>query len=180
MNEERKNLNNFQYFLLFFFIYAFIGWLLETFYAFYELGHFTKRGFLFGPICPLYGYGALILIAFLNKYKNSGIKLFLISAIVFSIFEYIAGYALDAMFADRWWDYTGELLNLNGRISLFFSIAWGVIAILFINHIHPFIEKKTNKLLSKIPYWIQFTVLKLLFIYLVTDTFLSSIKYLKI
>ncbi|MCI8485784.1 MAG: putative ABC transporter permease, partial [Clostridia bacterium] len=60
--------------ILYFFIFAFLGWILESLYSVYELGHFTKRGFLYGPICPIYGYGAIMLITFLNKYKNNSFK----------------------------------------------------------------------------------------------------------
>ncbi len=156
------------------------GWLLETLYALFMLGHFTNRGFLYGPICPIYGWGAIILIVLLQKYKSNSIKLFFYSAIIFSIFEYIVGFALDALFAAKWWDYTNDFMNLNGRISIFYSFAWGIIAILFINHIHPFIEKCTNKVLKRIPkiYYIIFT--NFLLVVLIIDTILSSVKYLNL
>lgn len=174
----KKPLSKFQYILLYFFTYAFIGWVLETFYAVYELGHFTKRGFLLGPICPIYGYGAVILLMFLSKYKDNSFKLFFFSAIVFSLFEYVAGFALDALFAAKWWDYSNEFFNLNGRISIFFSFVWGIIALIFINHVHPFIKRKLEKLLDKIPYAFQTYLIRFFFLIFITDTILSSIKYL--
>ena len=139
-----------------------------------------KRGFLFGPLCPIYGYGGIILINFLNKYKKQPLKLFFMCSIVFSVFEYIAGFALDALFSARWWDYTDEFLNLNGRISIFFSIVWGVFGILFINYIHPFIERKTKIVLKKIPSKIRKIAINLIFIAILTDTILSSLNYLGI
>lgn len=166
------------YLLLYFLIYAFIGWLLETFYAITTLGHFIKRGFLFGPLCPIYGWGAIILISGLKKYKSNSLKLFFVSAIVFSIFEYLVGYALDALFCAKWWDYSNDFMNLNGRISIFFSFAWGIIAIVFANHIHPFIEKKVKKFLDKIPEYIQFYSIRFAICIVIIDTILSSIKYL--
>jgi len=178
--EKHKNLTKSQYLILYFFIYAFIGWLLETAYSFFVLGHFTKRGFLYGPLCPIYGWGAVILIGFLGKYKKDSIKLFLYSAIIFSIFEYVVGFGLDALFAERWWDYTNEFMNLNGRISIFYSFAWGIIAILFINHIQPFFEIKIKKLLRKIPYIFQLTSLRIIVITILIDTIASSIRYLNI
>lgn len=177
---DKKKVSTFRYFLLYFLIYAFIGWLLETFYAISTLGYFVKRGFLYGPLCPIYGWGAIILLSLLQKYKSNSVKLFFASAIIFSTFEYIVGFALDALFATKWWDYTNDFMNLNGRISIFYSFAWGIIAILFINHIHPFIEKNVNKLLNKIPSSIYATILKIGLIIVVIDTFLSSIKYLNI
>lgn len=178
MNHKTKLTTNFRFLLLYFFIYAFIGWLLETFYGFSVLNYFTKRGFLYGPLCPIYGFGAAILISCLKKYKSSSIKLFFYSAVIFSVFEYIAGFALDALFAGRWWDYTNDFMNLNGRISLFYSFAWGIIAILFINHIHPFLEKHTKRILKKIPPLAQTLLIQVAFISFLVDFVFSSIKYL--
>lgn len=173
-----KKMTNFRYLLLYLLIYAFIGWLLETFYAVTTLGHFVKRGFLYGPLCPIYGWGAIILISVLQKYKSNSLKLFFYSAIVFSLFEYTVGFALDALFAAKWWDYTNDFMNLNGRISIFFSFAWGIIAIIFINHVHPFIEKKVNEILKKIPDLAQTILLQIALIAFILDTILSCIKYL--
>ena len=168
-----------RYLLLYYLIYAIIGWLLETAYAVGTLGHFVKRGFLFGPLCPIYGWGAVILISFLKKYKSKPFKLFLYSAIIFSVFEYIVGFALDALFAERWWDYTNDFINLNGRISLFYSFGWGIIALIFIHFIHPFVEKIVKKVLKKIPVNLQTAIIDISFVILVLDTVLSSIRYLK-
>lgn len=173
-----KKMTTFKYLLLYLLIYAFIGWLLETFYAVTTLGHFVKRGFLYGPLCPIYGWGAIILISVLQKYKSNSLKLFFYSAIVFSLFEYTVGFALDALFAAKWWDYTNDFMNLNGRISIFFSFAWGIIAIIFINHVHPFIEKKVNEILKKIPDLAQTILLQIALIIFILDTILSCIKYL--
>lgn len=176
--KKHKKLNKLYYMLLIFFIYAFIGWLLETSYALYYAGHFVKRGFLFGPICPIYGYGAVIMVNYLKKYKKNSFKLFIYSALIFSILEYIAGFALDALFAAKWWDYTNEFFNLNGRISIFYSFVWGIFAILFVNHIHPFLEKHLKKVLSKIPYYVQIITLYILTSVYIIDTAFSITKYL--
>lgn len=180
MKQNIKQLTNYRFLLLYFLIYACIGWLLETVYGFVVLGHFTKRGFLYGPLCPIYGFGAVILISGLKKYKSNSIKLFFYSAIIFSVFEYVAGFALDALFAGRWWDYTNDFLNLNGRISIFYSLAWGIIAILFINHIHPFVERHTKQMVKKIPIFVQTIIIRSAFIGVLVDLVFSSIKYLSI
>lgn len=174
----KKRLSKSYILFMYFLLFSFLGWLLETFYSIYELGHFTKRGFLYGPICPIYGFGALILILFFSKYKRKNIKLFIYAAIIFSFFEYIVGYGMDALFATKWWDYTNEFFNLNGRISIFYSFIWGIAAILFINNIYPFFKKKLNIILSKIPYKLQLYSLQLLGIILLVDTFLSFAKNL--
>lgn len=70
VSKKKVKLNRIQLLILYFFLFAFLGWVMETLYAIYNLGHFVKRGFLYGPICPIYGYGALMLIIFFNKYQN--------------------------------------------------------------------------------------------------------------
>lgn len=175
---NRKKLSRPQTLLLYFLIFSFLGWLLETLYSLYELGHFTKRGFLYGPLCPIYGWGALILILFFNKYKGKNIKLFLYAAVIFSVFEYAVSYGMDALFAAKWWDYSNEFFNLNGRISIFYSFVWGIAAILFVNNIYPFFKKKLNIILSKIPYKVQLSILYILFTILLLDNFLSFARYL--
>ena len=79
---DNKQLSRVQLLLYYFILFSFIGWLLETLYSVYELGHFTKRGFLYGPLCPIYGYGSLILILFFTKYKKKSIRLFIYELIV--------------------------------------------------------------------------------------------------
>lgn len=178
LSKKETNIVSIRFLLLYFFIYAILGWILETLYALGILGHIVKRGFLYGPLCPIYGWGAVILISCLKRYKSKPLKLFVYSAIIFSFFEYIASFALDALFADRWWDYTNEFMNLNGRISIFFSFAWGVIALIFIHFIHPFIEKITKKVLKKIPINVQIIFMNIIVAVWSTDTILSTIKYL--
>lgn len=177
-SKSKNKLSKFYTYILYFLIFSFLGWLMETAYSFYELGHFTKRGFLYGPLCPIYGWGALILILFFNKYKGKNIKLFVYAAIVCSAFEYLVGYGMDALFSTKWWDYTNEFMNLNGRISIFYSFAWGVIAILFINFVYPFFEKVLNKVLSKIPYKVQLFSLRFLALIFIFDTVMSFAKNL--
>ena len=175
---NRKKLPRVYIYILYFLLFSFIGWILETCFSFYALGHFTKRGFLYGPLCPIYGWGALILIMFFSTYKKHNLKLFIYAALIFSIFEYIVSFGMEALFSLKWWDYTGEFMNLNGRISIFYSFAWGIIAILVINFIYPFFKKKINILLSKIPYKVQFITINILICVFLADTVLSFIRYL--
>ena len=175
---SQKKLPRAYLYFIYFIVFAFIGWLIETAYSFYSLGHFTKRGFLYGSLCPIYGWGAIILIMFFSTYKKKNFKLFIYSAIIFTLFEYLVSFGMEALFSLKWWDYTEEFMNLNGRVSIFYSFAWGIIAILVINFIYPFFKKKINLLLSKIPYGIQVTVVYVLFAIFATDTVLSFIRYL--
>lgn len=178
ISNTSSKLPKFYTYILYFFIFSCLGWILETLYSFIVLGHFTNRGFLFGPICPIYGFGALILIIFLGRYKNNALKLFTYSAIVFSIFEYFVSYMLEALFQTYWWDYTNDFFNLNGRISIFYSFAWGISAIIFCGHIYPYFKKKLNIILSKISYRTKIFIINLLIIIWVIDTIISCINYL--
>lgn len=126
MKNTGKTLSNFHKIVIYFVIYAFLGWVCEEIFCVVSTHQFVKRGFLFGPICPIYGYGAIILLFLLKDYKNKPIKLFFLSAIIFSVFEYITDFFLQALFSTKWWDYTGQFLNLNGRITLSFSLIWGI------------------------------------------------------
>lgn len=172
-----KKLSKVQTYILYFFLFAILGWIMETIYSFIVLGHFTKRGFLYGPLCPIYGYGALILIIFLGKYRKHSLKLFVYSAIIFSIFEYFASYILEVLFHSHWWNYNNDFFNLNGRISIFYSFAWGIIAIIFVGHLYPFFKRKLNTILSKISYNTKSLILVLTCIIYIIDTIASCIQH---
>lgn len=164
--------------IMYFLIYSFLGWILESFYAVLVLGHFVKRGFLFGPICPIYGFGAVIFILIFDGLKGHNVKKFFISMIVFSIFEFVASWILEMIFHLRWWDYSDAMFNIQGRICLSFSIVWGLAGIIFSNYLHPFIEKKTEKLLQKVAFPMQKATIYALAFVLIADFVLSSIRYI--
>ncbi len=165
---------------MYFLIYSFLGWCLETFYAVLVLGHFVKRGFLFGPICPIYGFGAVIFILIFDGLKGHNVKKFLISMIVFSIFEFAASWILEMVFHLRWWDYSDAMFNIQGRICLSFSLVWGFAGVIFSNYLHPFIEKKMEKVLQKFTIPIQKATIYAFASVLIIDFIFSSIKYIKL
>lgn len=164
--------------LIYFFIYAFLGWILETVYCLLTLGVFQKRGFLYGPICPIYGIGAVLLILALRKIKGNNIIKFFTCMIVFSVFEYFVSYLLEILFGLRWWDYSNEFLNIQGRVSLVFSIAWGVLGVLFVEKIHPWIQQKIQKRIQILSCKKQVILISSLCVLLIIDTVFSVIKYL--
>ena len=176
-NRFNRRLTKFQCYLTYFFIFSFVGWFLETIYSYFVLGHFANRGFLFGPVCPIYGFGALILLVFLDKFKDQPIKLFFAAVIVFSIFEYFIGYALDALYNLWLWDYRNEFLNINGRICLFFSIAWGVVALVFNYILFPVFFFFLSFISSKIPIKLQVIAINLCTMIFVIDVLYSLIQY---
>jgi uncharacterized membrane protein len=140
-----------EYYYLFysFIIYAFLGWVLEVMYHIYTDKKFINRGFLFGPICPIYGVSAVFFIAFLTPLKSSSILIFLGGVFVASAVEFVTGYVMEMLFKAKWWDYSDERFNIKGYICLKFSIIWGVIALVFMKVIDPQISKLTYWIISQ-------------------------------
>lgn len=179
MKIKFKN-NKFSIYASYFFAYSIFGWCMETLYAIITLGYFTKRGFLFGPICPIYGCGALILIFFFSNYKKNAIKLFFYAGAVFSVFEYFVAFLLEATLRVKCWDYTNDFFNLNGRITIFYSIGWGILAILFISKIHPFVRKRLDTATKKIPIAVRHITLYGIIAIFATDCVFSLMHYIKL
>ncbi len=129
-------------------IFSIIGLIIETLFCYATTGVIEcRKGLIWGPLCPVYGVGATVLITLLKQYKNSTIKLFLLGCILGNIVEYTLSYMLEAMYGTRFWDYSYIRLNLNGRICIKYSMFWGILAVLLIKLIEPPI----NKLINKIP-----------------------------
>lgn len=164
--------------ILYFFVYSFLGWIIETIYALFVHGYFVKRGFLYGPICPIYGFGAIVLILLTKKiYKKPFIK-FLIATIAFTLFEYVVSIMLENIFGLRWWDYSNDFLNIQGRISLIYSLFWGLIGWILLEKLHPIIKNKVEKINEIKGNNIQLIFAITLTIILMCDTVFSVIKYL--
>lgn len=122
-----------------FFIYGFFGWCVEVGFCGVESGKFVNRGFLNGPICPIYGVGAVVVILCLTPISHNALLLFFGSAILTSALELVTGFALDKIFHARWWDYSDKPFNIGGYICLKFSIYWGFVCIALMRGIHPVI-----------------------------------------
>lgn len=145
-------------------------------------GTFVKRGFLYGPICPIYGFGAVILIVvndLISKKTDSIIVKTIVMTIIFTVFEYIVSFVFETIFGIRWWDYTNEFLNLHGRVCLMFSLVWAVGTILFIKLFYQPLEKIIQKIREKIPCKFMAIVLIIAIIGTITDFVLSVLKYIK-
>ena len=122
---------------LLFIIYSFMGWVMEVIVTWPETKCFVNRGFLIGPICPIYGFGALSMIFLLFRFHDPFL-LFVTSLIVCSILEYVTSYAMEKLFNARWWDYSHLKFNLNGRICLQNSIGFGLLGVALAYYINPF------------------------------------------
>lgn len=125
------------HFLWIFFIYAFLGWCMEVSFAALVSGTFVNRGFLNGPVCPIYGFGVVIVLSCLEPLKESLLLLFVGSVVLTSALEWLTGFVLEKIFHQRWWDYSDEPFNLGGYICLRFSIAWGLACLFVVKILHP-------------------------------------------
>lgn len=122
-----------------FIAYSVIGWAYESTICSIDEKKLINRGFLNGPLCPVYGCGALVVVFFLNNKTDDIFILFMSGAILTCIVEYITSYALEKLFHARWWDYSDKKFNLNGRICLLGAVVFGILTVLVIKFIHPFI-----------------------------------------
>ena len=158
--------------IAYFIVYSFIGWLIESLYKSFLQKKWIDSGFLNGPICPIYGIGALIMYLFLNNYKMNLILVFILGVIILSIWEFLVGIFLEKAFNTKYWDYSNNKFNIKGRICLFNSLCWGVLAVIFIAFLHPFISSK----IDLIPQNILIIAVSILSAYIVGDTIQSVVK----
>ena len=140
-------MESFFIFFMYFFIYSVLGWIVETLYCRTLDGKWTNRGFLFGPYCPIYGFGALIIIAFLQNFKSSFIAVFFLGMIFTSILEYLTSFLLEKLFDAKWWDYSKMKFNINVRICLLNSLEFAFLGVVLTYIVHPTI----SNLILKIP-----------------------------
>lgn len=122
-------------------MYAFIGWLMEVICKGIELKKFVNRGFLIGPICPIYGYGVLGIILLIGRNTADPLAVFLKSIFVCSLLEYFTSYLMEKLFKARWWDYGRRKYNINGRICLETMIPFGLLGCFVVFLLHPLVEK---------------------------------------
>lgn len=129
------------YFITYLIVYSFAGWVLESICKTVAQRKFVNSGFLYGPFCPIYGFGAIIMLLFLNFLKEKPLLLFVAAFFVLSIWEYIVGVFLEKVFKTKYWDYSHLKFNIQGRVCLKNSLFWGILGVIFICYIHPFIEE---------------------------------------
>lgn len=112
-----------------FIIFSFVGWTLEVLYGKFITKKFVNRGFLVGPLCPIYGVGCVLIYLLLNRYYNDPIILFIAAMAICSVLEYTASFLLEKIFKVRWWDYKTMKYNINGRICLEMIIPFGILGL---------------------------------------------------
>lgn len=156
------------YFLLFI-IYATLGWLIEVIGKLIEKKRFINRGFLIGPYCPIYGFGALAITFLLKKYTSDIIALFVMAILVCGTLEYLTSYFMEKIFHARWWDYSTKKFNINGRVCLNTIILFGLLGCFIMYVSNPFLLKVLNALPDLALYILSTT----LFIIFIVDNIIS-------
>lgn len=157
-------------------IYSFLGWCAEVAFAAVRHGRFVNRGFLNGPVCPIYGYGVLCVLLILEPVKDNLLLLFFGSMFFTSAIEFIVGFIMEQLFHDKWWDYSNNPFNIKGYVCLEFSIIWGIACVLVVDVIHPMIYSLIKKLSTPVGIWIMLALLALL----IVDAILTLLAMLKL
>lgn len=137
-------MHNFIFFFSLFMIYSFAGWIIEIIFIGIKNRKFVDRGFLLGPYCPIYGIGGLLITCVLQKRPDDLFLCFIYAVIIGSILEYITSYIMEKLFKARWWDYSNAIGNINGRICLVNSCLFGLLGVILVNYINPFIYDCLN------------------------------------
>lgn len=162
--------------MTYFVIYSFLGFCLETVYGLLTKGVIESRqSFLYGPFCGIYGVGATIMILLLQYFKKNNYTLFLGGCVIGSIIEYLVSFFGELILHVKWWDYSNEPFNLNGRVCLFYSIAWGVIAVYLVGHFNPRVDKFIDKVKKKFPKYILPIISDICTFLLLADCIISGV-----
>ena len=159
-------------YILLFFIYAFIGWCIEVVAKIIDDRKFVNRGFLIGPILPIYGIGVL-LILLVSKPGDNFIVIFLKAIFVCSILEYFTSWVMEVFFKTRWWDYSQRRFNLNGRICLNTMIPFGILGLLVVYVLNPFF----TFLIDHSPYVVN-VIFVGIFVFFILLDFIITVKVL--
>ncbi len=157
---------------LWFVVYSVIGWSYETALCSFLRKGFVNRGFLNGPYCPIYGFGALLIILLLGGIKHP-LLLFLAATLVTGSLEYLTSWAMEKLFHARWWDYSDKPFNIKGRVYLRGLVVFGIFALLLVHGLHPLMASLT----AGVPADTRRIVALALFSFLLTDTVYTVTKF---
>ena len=152
----------FYYFLL----YSFIGWCWEVFYVYLRTGKVVNRGFLSGPFCPIYGFGASAVYIVLDPVANNNFAIFFGGMILATVLEYFTGTIMENLFHAKWWDYSDIKFNLKGRICLPVSIGWGFFSVIMMRIMHPAVKS----VVAALPHAVGNVLMYIIIGYFVADT----------
>lgn len=163
------------YSILYFFVYGFLGWCTEVIFAAFKQHRFVNRGFLNGPICPIYGVGVTLVIACLEAFQSNLLLLYISPVILVTVLEGVTGWAMDKLFHNKWWDYSKLPFNIGGYVCLLFSLIWGVACVFIVYFVHPLI----HQVLSLIPHTAGIALIAILGIALLSDIIVTTSAIVK-
>ena len=163
------------YSILYFFVYGFLGWCTEVIFAAFKQHRFVNRGFLNGPICPIYGVGVTLVLACLEAFQSNLLLLYISSVILVTVLEGVTGWAMDKLFHNKWWDYSKLPFNIGGYVCLLFSLIWGVACVFIVYFVHPLI----HQVLSLIPHTAGIALIAILGIALLSDIIVTTSAIVK-
>ncbi|NSI19861.1 putative ABC transporter permease [[Ruminococcus] gnavus] len=163
------------YSILYFFVYGFLGWCTEVIFAAFKQHRFVNRGFLNGPICPIYGVGVTLVIACLEAFQSNLLLLYISSVILVTVLEGVTGWAMGKLFHNKWWDYSKLPFNIGGYVCLLFSLIWGVACVFIVYFVHPLI----HQVLSLIPHTAGIALIAILGIALLSDMIVTTSAIVK-
>jgi uncharacterized membrane protein len=149
---------------LFLAFYSFLGWIAEVVYVLLREKHLQNRGFLTGPLVPIYGFGAIALILFVAPYISNPFLVFLASVIITSALEFLTHLVLDKLFHIELWEYRSRRFNLQGRICLENSLLFGMLGLLLVYAIHPAFSQLIVRLPPEILIAVAWTMIGILII----------------
>ncbi|TPF91895.1 membrane protein [Bifidobacterium sp. UTBIF-68] len=158
----------FEYLFLWFVFYSFAGWVYESILVSCQERRWVNRGFLNGPLCPIYGTGAAAGVVVLGGVRNP-VVLFVLSMVGASILEYFTSWAMEQLFHARWWDYSHFRFNLNGRICLLGAVVFGIAGVIIVDVIQPVVEQMT----MMVPLRIIHMMCAVLLVLIIIDTIVT-------
>ena len=154
-----------------FILYSILGWFMEVVIVSSKKRKITARGFLIGPWCPIYGFGALFITLLLRKYYNDPVALFVMSFLMGTILEYVTSYLMEKLFHARWWDYSNHKFQINGRVSLTTSLGFGALGVILVYILNPFFLR----IIKNIPP-IVFTIIMIIVLLIFITDVITSYK----
>ncbi len=160
---------NLEIYFMMFFVYSVAGWIMECTLGVIQKHKFVNRGFLIGPYCPIYGVGVVGVSLLLSRFSNNIVLLFLLSTVLCGSLEYFTSYIMEKIFKARWWDYSKNKFNINGRVCLETLIPFGILSVLIIKITNPCILGKLQMIPENVLNWL---VMCLMLIYII-DSFVS-------
>lgn len=131
---------------LYFIVYSCLGWCMETVYCSVLERRFVPRGFLYGPMCPIYGVGVLMMICWFQPLMDSPVLFYLVATVCMSAWEYFVGWFLETTTHVKYWDYSMYKFNIKGRICLWVCLMWGVLSFLVLYFVHPLVAGQLDRI----------------------------------